>query len=103
MVETTETKVPVPVPVKVESLEKPWYQDIEGIVQAGGGVIVTSAVGLITNADTIKLIAIAGIVFVGFLTWYFIRRSKAKAQAAEVKRINEVSSAAESLTKIVGA
>lgn len=102
-IENTETKVPVPVPVKVESLEKPWYKDIDGVTQAGGGILVTSAVGFLTNADTLKIIVIAGLMGTGFLIWYLIRRSKAKTQTAEVERINNMSKASQVLTEIIGA
>jgi putative chitinase len=102
-VEEVEKTVTVPVPVKVDSLEKPWYKDLDGVTQAGGGVLVTSTVGFLTNADTLKIIAIAGLMSVGFLIWYLIRRSKAKAQNAEVDRINNVSKASKALTEIIGA
>lgn len=95
--------VPTPVPVKVESLEKPWYKDLDGVTQAGGGVLVTSAVGFLTDADTMKILTIAGIMAVGFGIWYMIRRSKAKAQAKEVQRIQQVAPEAATLAKVVGA
>lgn len=94
--------VPTPVPVKVESLEKPWYKDLDGISQAGGGVVVTSAVGFLTDADTMKIVVIAAIMAVGFGIWYGIRRSKAKAQEKEVQRINQVAPAAAELAKVTG-
>lgn len=97
-----EVPVPTPVPVKVESLDKPWYKDLDGISQAGGGVIVTSAVGFLTDADTMKIVVIAAIMAIGFGIWYGIRRAKAKAQEKEVQRINQVAPAAAELAKVTG-
>lgn len=87
-------KVETPVPVKVESLDKPWYKDLEGALQAGGGAVMTTVVGFLTNADTIKIVVVAGIAAAAFAAWYLIRRSKAKAQNAEVARINAMASVA---------
>lgn len=103
-VETVEktVSVPTPVPVKVESLDKPWYKDIEGVAQAGGGVVVTSAVGFLTSADTLKIVVIAALMAIGFGIWYGIRKSKAKAQNAEVTRIENVAPRSAALSEMVG-
>lgn len=78
----------VSVPVTVDDLEKPWYKDVEGIAQVGGGTLMTTVVSFITDADVQKILVVAGIAAAAFGVWYLIRRSKAKAQAARVKQIN---------------
>lgn len=85
-----EVEVPTPVPVKVESLDKPWYKDMDGIERIASGGIGTTVIAFMTSADTLKILAIAGVFAVAALVWYLIRRSKAKAQNAEVKRIEQI-------------
>lgn len=92
----------VKVPVKVEDLEKPWYKDVEGIAQVGGGTLMTTVVSFITDADVQKILVIAGIAAVAFGVWYLIRKSKARTQEATVQRINEAPSTIKSIhTEIV--
>jgi putative chitinase len=90
----------VPVPVKVENLDKPWYKDIDGIAQVGGGTVMTTVVSFLTNADVTKILAIAALAAGGFGVWYFIRRSKAKAQNVAVARI-EQSATSQTITETV--
>lgn len=86
----TEVKVPEPVPVKVESLDKPWYKDMDGVKEIAVGV-GTPVVTAITGApwQTVAVVAIA--VLLGFGVWYLIRRKKSAAQNAEVARIESYS------------
>lgn len=84
-VKKEETKVQIP--VKVDDLDKPWYKDIEGLTQVGGGTLMTTAVSFLTSADVMKILVIAGLAAAAFGAWYLIRRSKAKAQALVVAQI----------------
>lgn len=78
----------VSVPVVVNDLDKPWYKDADGILQVGGGTVMTGLVSFLTNADVVKIIVVAGIALVGFGLWYTVRRSKARDQKAQVEAIN---------------
>lgn len=98
-VKTTETVVTVPVPV--ESLEKPWYKDPEGIAQVGGGTAMTGVITFMTSAGTLKILAVAGVALVAFLVWYFIRKSKAKEQKTEVARIENMDPVTRTTSKVV--
>lgn len=84
-VETVEKQVPVAVPT--EDLKKPWYETPEGVAQVGGGTAVTGVVAFLTSADTLKILAVAGIALAAFLVWYFVRKSKAKEQRKIVAQI----------------
>lgn len=102
----TSTKVDtilkeVQVPVKVESLDKPWYKDIEGITQVGGGTLMTTVVSFLTDADVSKIIVVAGIAAAAFGVWYFIRRSKAQKQNADAARIRTSSRVVDVQTQII--
>lgn len=85
-VETIETQVAVP--VTVDNVNKPWYKDAEGVLQAGGGTVMTGVISFMSGADTIKILAVAGIALVIFGIWYGLRRVKRGEQAAKVAQVS---------------
>jgi putative chitinase len=94
IVEEVKVEVPVevskPVPVKVESLDKPWYKDMEGGKEIVTTIGAPAILGFFTDIEVTKLLILTGLLAAGGIAWYLIRRSKAKAQNAEVKRIEEI-------------
>lgn len=93
-IKTEKVKVPiqVPVPVKVESLDKPWYKDVEGAKEVVTTLGVPSILSFFTDISTDKLLILVGVLAAGSLVWYLSRRSKARAQNIEVSRINSITS-----------
>lgn len=79
-VKVEKTKEQVAVPVKLASLDKPWYQTPEGISQAAGGTVFTTAASFLMDADVMKILLLAGLAAVGFGVWYYIRRQNAAKQ-----------------------
>lgn len=68
------------VAVKDETLEKPWYKDVEGVKELATGISIPSFLSFFTDIPMEKLLFVTAIVIAAGLGWYFIRRNKAKKQ-----------------------
>lgn len=90
-----EVKVPDPVavPVKVESLDKPWYKDFQGIKELATGFGAT-AVAAVSGIPWQTVAAIGGVLIIGGVAFYLIRRNDAKKQDAAVVRIEQANAGA---------
>jgi putative chitinase len=87
VVKEVEVEKEVAIPVKVESLDQPWYKDLDGAKEVVTTIGGPSLLGFFTDIPVTKLLIFAAFLAAGSIAWYLIRRSKSKAQNAEVARI----------------
>lgn len=89
-VEKVESKVPVP--VVTEDIKKPWYKDVEGVKEVVTTIGAPTLLGFFTDIPTDKLLILAGLLALGTVVWYLVRRDRIKKQEKRVEFIEQLAS-----------